>query len=62
MQFPSLEMQLGDDGASYTLARAIQMFARGVPMVYYVGLLGDKNDLELLEATKEGGNINCHCN
>ena len=29
-------------------------------MVYYVGLLAGKNDLELLEATKEGRNINRH--
>jgi sucrose phosphorylase len=36
------------------------MFAPGIPMVYYVGLLAGKNDLELLEATKEGRNINRH--
>ena len=36
------------------------MFAKGIPMVYYVGLLAGKNDLELLESTKEGRNINRH--
>lgn len=51
---------LGDDDAAYALARAIQFFAPGIPMVYYVGLLAGANDLELLEATKEGRNINRH--
>ncbi|ERL08794.1 sucrose phosphorylase [Olsenella profusa] len=51
---------LGNDDDAYLLARAIQFFAKGVPMVYYVGLLAGKNDLELLEATKEGRNINRH--
>ncbi|MBQ9005384.1 MAG: sucrose phosphorylase, partial [Atopobiaceae bacterium] len=51
---------LGNDDAAYDLARAIQMFARGIPMVYYVGLLAGANDLELLESTKEGRNINRH--
>ena len=51
---------LGNDDAAYVLARAIQMFAPGIPMVYYVGLLAGKNDLELLESTKEGRNINRH--
>lgn len=51
---------LGNDDDAYLLARAIQFFAKGIPMVYYVGLLAGKNDLELLEATKEGRNINRH--
>lgn len=51
---------LGNDDAAYDLARAIQFFAPGVPMVYYVGLLAGANDLELLESTKEGRNINRH--
>jgi len=51
---------LGNDDDAYLLARAIQFFARGVPMVYYVGLLAGANDIELLEATKEGRNINRH--
>ena len=51
---------LGNDDKAYDLARAIQFFAPGVPMVYYVGLLAGANDLKLLEATKEGRNINRH--
>ena len=51
---------LGNDDDAYLLARAIQFFAKGIPMVYYVGLLAGRNDLELLEATKEGRNINRH--
>ncbi|WP_298578147.1 sucrose phosphorylase [uncultured Olegusella sp.] len=51
---------LGNDDDAYLLARAIQFFARGVPMVYYVGLLAGSNDIELLESTKEGRNINRH--
>ncbi|MDH6363782.1 sucrose phosphorylase [Enterococcus sp. PF1-24] len=51
---------LGDNDASYLLARAIQCFAPGIPQIYYVGLLAGKNDVELLEATKEGRNINRH--
>lgn len=51
---------LGNDDASYLLARAIQCFAPGIPQVYYVGLLAGENDIELLEQTKEGRNINRH--
>lgn len=51
---------LGNDDAAYALARAIQMFAPGIPMVYYVGMLAGANDIELLESTKEGRNINRH--
>ena len=51
---------LGDDDDAYLLARAIQFFAPGIPQVYYVGMLAGKNDLELLENTKEGRNINRH--
>lgn len=51
---------LGNDDDKYLLARAVQMFAPGVPMVYYVGLLAGKNDIELLEQTKVGRNINRH--
>ena len=45
---------------SYLLARAVQFFAPGTPQIYYVGLLAGKNDIELLEKTKEGRNINRH--
>lgn len=51
---------LGNDDAAYLLARAIQFFAPGIPQVYYVGLLAGENDVELLERTKEGRNINRH--
>ena len=51
---------LGDDDKKYFIARLIQAFAPGIPQVYYVGLLAGKNDLELLENTKDGRNINRH--
>lgn len=51
---------LGDNDDAYLLARAIQFFAPGIPQVYYVGLLAGANDLELLEKTKVGRNINRH--
>lgn len=51
---------LGDDDDAYLLARAVQFFSPGTPQVYYVGLLAGRNDLELLESTKEGRNINRH--
>jgi sucrose phosphorylase len=51
---------LGDNDDAYILARAIQFFSPGVPQVYYVGLLAGRNDIELLEATKFGRNINRH--
>jgi sucrose phosphorylase len=51
---------LGNSDDAYILARAIQFFAPGIPQVYYVGLLAGSNDLEFLENTKEGRNINRH--
>lgn len=51
---------LGNNDDSYLLARAVQFFAPGIPQVYYVGLLAGKNDIELLEETKVGRNINRH--
>ena len=51
---------LGNDDQAYLLARAIQMFAPGIPQVYYVGLFAGENDIELLEQTKEGRDINRH--
>ncbi len=42
----------------YLLCRAIQFFLPGVPQVYYVGLLAGHNDLELLEHTGTGRDIN----
>lgn len=51
---------LGNDDKAYLLSRAFQIFAPGIPMIYYVGLLAGSNDIELLEKTKEGRNINRH--
>lgn len=51
---------LGNNDAAYLLARAIQFFTPGIPQVYYVGLLAGENDIQLLEETKIGRNINRH--
>ena len=51
---------LGADDDRYFAARAIQLFARGVPQLYYVGLLAGENDLEAVERTGEGRAINRH--
>lgn len=51
---------LGEDDAAYLIARAVQFFAPGIPQVYYVGMLAGKNDIELLEKTKTGRDINRH--
>lgn len=52
---------LGNDDMAYLLARAIQFFAPGVPQIYYVGLLSGENDIELMEKTRQGRDINRHC-
>lgn len=51
---------LGDDDRKYFMARLLQVFAPGIPQIYYVGMLAGKNDIKLLEETKEGRNINRH--
>ncbi|MFN8621636.1 MAG: sucrose phosphorylase [Chloroflexota bacterium] len=51
---------LGDDDERYLAARAIQLFAKGVPQVYYVGLLGGRNDHAAVAATGEGRAVNRH--
>ena len=51
---------LGGDDEAYLLARAIQFFSPGIPQVYYVGLLAGENDIELVERTKVGRDINRH--
>lgn len=51
---------LGDNDKAYLLARAIQFFSPGIPQIYYVGLFAGGNDIELLEKTKIGRNINRH--
>ncbi len=44
----------------YLIARAIQFFIPGIPQVYYVGLFAGENDMDLLEKTKVGRDINRH--
>lgn len=44
----------------YVTARAIQLFARGVPQVYYVGLLAGDNDHAAVIESGEGRAINRH--
>lgn len=51
---------LGNNDAAYILSRAIQFFAPGIPQVYYVGMLAGANDVELMECTKNGRDINRH--
>lgn len=51
---------LGHRDNAYLLARAIQFFAPGIPQVYYVGMLVGENDIELMERTKNGRDINRH--
>ncbi len=51
---------LGGCETEYMIARAIQFFAPGIPQVYYTGLLGGRNDMELLERSKVGRDINRH--
>jgi sucrose phosphorylase len=51
---------LGDADEAYLLARAIQFFTPGIPLVYYVGLLAGANDIESVERTKVGREINRH--
>jgi sucrose phosphorylase len=51
---------LGRDDGRHVAARAIQLFARGVPQVYYVGLLAGENDHDAVERTGEGRAINRH--
>jgi sucrose phosphorylase len=51
---------LGRRDPDYLIARALQLFAPGVPQVYYVGLLAGCNDMELLARTGVGRDINRH--
>jgi sucrose phosphorylase len=51
---------LGRDDNEYLIARAMQFFAPGVPQVYYVGLFAGSNDMELLDRTGVGRDINRH--
>jgi sucrose 6(F)-phosphate phosphorylase len=51
---------LDEDDDRYVAARAIQLFARGVPQVYYVGLLAGANDHAAVDSSGEGRAINRH--
>jgi sucrose phosphorylase len=48
------------DDERFVAARAIQLFARGVPQIYYVGLLAGENDHDAVARTGEGRAINRH--
>jgi sucrose phosphorylase len=48
------------DDTAYLAARAIQFFTPGIPQVFYVGLLGGKNDTDAVDKTGEGREINRH--
>ncbi len=49
----------GDDDR-FVAARAIQLFARGIPQIYYMGMLAGENDEASVERTGEGRAINRH--
>ncbi len=51
---------LARNDKNYLIARAIQFFCPGIPQVYYVGLLAGENDMELLQETQVGRDINRH--
>jgi sucrose phosphorylase len=51
---------LGRDPVRYLIARALQLFVPGIPQIYYVGLLGTTNDMQLLARTGVGRDINRH--
>jgi sucrose phosphorylase len=51
---------LGGRESEYLIARVLQFFAPGIPQVYYVGLLGGRNDMELLARSGVGRDINRH--
>lgn len=49
---------LDADDPAYLLARAIQLFAPGIPQIYYVGLLAGENDPRGVAETGDGRAIN----
>ncbi|MGP1664838.1 MAG: hypothetical protein ACTS5I_02775, partial [Rhodanobacter sp.] len=51
---------LGRDDMKYLMARALQFFMPGIPQVYYVGLLAGRNDMNLLQRSGVGRDINRH--
>ncbi len=48
------------DDERYLAARAVQLFAKGVPQIYYVGLLAGENDRLAVARTGDGRAINRH--
>lgn len=51
---------LAKDEKAYLISRAVQFFVPGIPQVYYVGLLAGENDMDLLNKTNVGRDINRH--
>jgi sucrose phosphorylase len=51
---------VGYDDARMCISRLIQFMVPGVPHVYYVGLLAGRADLDLLERTGNGRDVNRH--
>ncbi|MDN4613356.1 alpha-amylase family glycosyl hydrolase [Leifsonia sp. F6_8S_P_1B] len=51
---------LGADANAYLLARAVQLWLPGQPQLYYVGLLGGLDDVELFRRTGQGRDVNRH--
>jgi len=51
---------LGRDADAHVAARALQLFAPGIPQVYYVGLLAGENDDEAARTSGDGRAVNRH--
>jgi sucrose phosphorylase len=51
---------LACDDERYIAGRAIQLFSKGVPQIYYVGLLAGENDEAAVRRTGDGRAINRH--
>ena len=51
---------LDRDDDAYIAARAIQLFAPGIPQIYYVGLLAGENDQQAAALTGDGRDVNRH--
>ena len=51
---------LDENDAAYLLARIVQLYAPGIPQVYYVGLLAGENDIDAVKNIGEARSINRH--
>lgn len=51
---------LDEDNDAYLLARVVQLYAPGIPQVYYAGALFGGNDVEALKASGDPRSINRH--